>query len=153
MKAFKRTVLCLIFLFILCLPSYMAFSKSGEIQTEKGKLEIWFRITSTPMTEREIYYHVCRLYIDEAAAGESPFVNKESKWFRLFSVELEEGVYDARVVNETAEVDPEKCLGCGLCNMVCPTESLSMKRRDEIAEPKRDFRDLMSTIMQEKGKL
>jgi NAD-dependent dihydropyrimidine dehydrogenase PreA subunit len=61
--------------------------------------------------------------------------------------------FDALTVNETAEVDPDKCLGCGLCNMVCPTESLSMIRRDEIAEPKRNFRDLMATIMQEKGKL
>lgn len=61
--------------------------------------------------------------------------------------------FDALTVDETAKVDPEKCLGCGLCNMVCPTESLSMVRRDEIAEPKRNFRELMATIMQEKGKL
>jgi Pyruvate/2-oxoacid:ferredoxin oxidoreductase delta subunit len=61
--------------------------------------------------------------------------------------------FGALTVNETAEVDAEKCLGCGLCNMVCPTESLSMIRRDEIAEPKRNFRELMSAIMQEKGKL
>jgi NAD-dependent dihydropyrimidine dehydrogenase PreA subunit len=61
--------------------------------------------------------------------------------------------FGALTVNEVAEVDPEKCLGCGLCNMVCPTESLSMKRREEIAEPKRNFRDLMSSIMQEKGKM
>lgn len=61
--------------------------------------------------------------------------------------------FGALTVNETAEVDAEKCLGCGLCNMVCPTESLSMIRRDEIAEPKRNFRDLMTAIMQEKGKL
>jgi hypothetical protein len=37
--------------------------------------------------------------------------------------------------------------------MVCPTESLSMARRDELSEPKRNFRELMATIMQEKGKL
>ncbi len=61
--------------------------------------------------------------------------------------------FDAITIGETAEVDFEKCLGCGLCNMVCPTESLSMVRRDEVAEPKRNFRDLMATIMQEKGKL
>jgi len=61
--------------------------------------------------------------------------------------------FGALTVNETAEVDAEKCLGCGLCNMVCPTESLSMIRRDEIAEPKRNFRELMTAIMQEKGKL
>jgi Pyruvate/2-oxoacid:ferredoxin oxidoreductase delta subunit len=56
----------------------------------------------------------------------------------------------ALTVNEVAEVDPEKCLGCGLCNMVCPTESLSMIRREQIEPPKSNFRDLMSSIMQEK---
>jgi electron transport complex protein RnfB len=61
--------------------------------------------------------------------------------------------FDALTLDETAEVEVEKCLGCGLCNMVCPTESLSMKRRDVVAEPKRNFRELMGTIMQEKGKL
>ncbi|UCD58630.1 MAG: 4Fe-4S binding protein [Candidatus Hydrogenedentota bacterium] len=61
--------------------------------------------------------------------------------------------FGALRVNETAEVDPEKCLGCGLCNMVCPTESLSMKRREQIAEPKHNFRELMAAIMQEKGKM
>jgi NAD-dependent dihydropyrimidine dehydrogenase PreA subunit len=61
--------------------------------------------------------------------------------------------FGALTVNEVAEVNPEKCLGCGLCNMVCPTESLTMKRRETLAEPKRDARDLMTTIMQEKGKL
>ncbi|MBI5119216.1 4Fe-4S binding protein [Candidatus Poribacteria bacterium] len=61
--------------------------------------------------------------------------------------------FGALTVNEIAEVDREKCLGCGLCNMVCPTESLTMKRRETLAEPKRDVRDLMTTIMQEKGKL
>lgn len=61
--------------------------------------------------------------------------------------------FDALTVNEVSEVDPEKCLGCGLCNMVCPTESLSMVRREEIIEPKRDLRELMTTILQEKGKI
>ncbi|RJP70746.1 MAG: 4Fe-4S dicluster domain-containing protein [Candidatus Abyssobacteria bacterium SURF_17] len=61
--------------------------------------------------------------------------------------------FGALTVNEVAEVDPDKCLGCGLCNMVCPTESLKMRRREEILEPKRNFRELMGAIMQEKGKL
>ncbi len=61
--------------------------------------------------------------------------------------------FGALTVNDVAELDAEKCLGCGLCNIVCPTESLSMIRRDELHEPKRNFRDLMTAIMQEKGKL
>jgi Pyruvate/2-oxoacid:ferredoxin oxidoreductase delta subunit len=61
--------------------------------------------------------------------------------------------FDALTVNEVSEVDSEKCLGCGLCNMVCPTESLSMVRRETIIEPKSDLRELTMTIMQEKGKI
>jgi len=99
MKAHERTVFFLVFLFTLSFPSYMVFSQSGKDLPKKRKLEIWFRITSTPMTERDIYYHVCRLYIDDAETGESHFVNKEGKWFNIFSIELEEGVYNAKVVH------------------------------------------------------
>ena len=55
MRALKRTAFSLIFLLILSLFPHMAFGQSEENQAGKGKLEIWFRITSTPMTEREIY--------------------------------------------------------------------------------------------------
>lgn len=61
--------------------------------------------------------------------------------------------FGALTVNETAELDPEKCLGCGLCNIACPTESMSMKRREELHEPQRNFRELMTAILQEKGKI
>ena len=61
--------------------------------------------------------------------------------------------FGALSVSEVAEVNAEKCLGCGLCNMVCPTESMTMKRRGSISEPKENMRELMTTIMQEKGKL
>jgi len=29
--------------------------------------------------------------------------------------------------NNFASVDPEKCLGCGVCTVVCPTEALKLK--------------------------
>ncbi len=87
----------------LCFLSSMGTSQPEEefepTEAEKGKLEIWFRITSAPMTEREIYYHICKLYIDDKEMEETTFVNKEWEWVRLFSIELEEGLYSIRVLH------------------------------------------------------
>ena len=97
-----RTTTCLIFSFVFLFFAHEIFSQSadvGQAEVEKGKLEIWFRITSTPMTERDVYYHICRLYINDQEIGESYVVNKENKWVRLFSVELEEGIYDVKVLH------------------------------------------------------
>jgi heterodisulfide reductase subunit A-like polyferredoxin len=38
--------------------------------------------------------------------------------------------YDAiSVVEAKARVDEERCIGCGACTTVCPTEALSLKVR------------------------
>ncbi|MEK7397468.1 MAG: hypothetical protein AAB116_11085 [Candidatus Poribacteria bacterium] len=85
---------------ILCFFNSSTFSQTeNEQPKEKGKLEIWFRITTTPMTDREIYYQVCKLYIDNKESGEGPFVNKENKWVKIFSPDLDEGVYDIKVLH------------------------------------------------------
>lgn len=101
MKTFRIPEMQILIIFLLCL-SFTLTGRSEEAtqpETEKGTLEIWFRLISTPMTEREIYYHVCRLYINDKEIGESPAVNKENKWIRLFSIELEEGVYSVKVLH------------------------------------------------------
>jgi hypothetical protein len=85
-----------LFMLILFLISPLVYGQSVD-QNEKGKLEIWFRITTTPMTERDIYYHICKLYINGKEMGESPSVNKEDQWFRIFSLELDEGIYEVKV--------------------------------------------------------
>lgn len=86
----------------LCFLSFVEASQQEGFEppeVEKGKLEIWFRITSAPMTEREIYYHVCKLYIGDKEMEGTTFVNKEWEWMRLFSIELEEGDYNVRVLH------------------------------------------------------
>jgi len=100
-KAFKIAI-CLMFSSLLWFfhPIILGQSEDAEqARVEKGKLEIWFRFTSAPMTERDIYYHICRLYVNDKEMGESPVVNKENKWVRLFSVELEEEVYNIKVLH------------------------------------------------------
>jgi len=95
-------VIFLISCVILCFLSSVGTSQTEEFEpteVEKGKLEIWFRITSAPMTEREIYYHVCKLYIDDKEMEGTTFVNKEWEWVHLFSVEMEEGAYNVRVLH------------------------------------------------------
>ena len=99
-RTLKKAMICL--WFVLWLLPCLAYGQSedGEqTEVEKGKLEIWFRIVAVPMTERDVYYHVCRLYIDGEEIGEGPFVNKKNKWMRLFSVELEEGIYEVKILH------------------------------------------------------
>jgi hypothetical protein len=95
-------VITAVMIIISCLSNSSVFSQTENAEQpklEKGKLEIWFRITTAPMTEREIYYQVCKLYIDNKESGEGPFVNKENKWVKIFSLDLDEGVYDIKVLH------------------------------------------------------
>lgn len=78
---------------------YSQAEDAEQPKIEKGKLEIWFRLTTTPMTERELYYHVCKLYINGKEMGESAAINKESKWVKTFSLELDEGIYDIKILH------------------------------------------------------
>ncbi|MFX1455251.1 MAG: 4Fe-4S binding protein [Promethearchaeota archaeon] len=36
--------------------------------------------------------------------------------------------FNAITVNEYAKVNPEKCIGCGLCSVTCPNDAIIMKR-------------------------
>lgn len=54
---------------------------------------------------------------------------------------------------DIAAVDVERCLGCGLCVSVCPTDALSMKKRDDIPATPMTYQDLSMMILEEKGKL
>jgi ferredoxin len=38
---------------------------------------------------------------------------------------------DAMRVAETAEVDRERCIGCGLCVPACPAEAISLRQKAE----------------------
>lgn len=54
---------------------------------------------------------------------------------------------------ETVVVDAERCIGCGLCVSVCPTEALQMSRRDNPPVTPTSGRELMGKVLMEKGRL
>ena len=56
----------------------------------------------------------------------------------------------AITVDETAVVNRDKCLGCGLCASVCPTEALTLHLREDRQEPFRNTFELGMAIL--KGK-
>jgi electron transport complex protein RnfB len=52
-------------------------------------------------------------------------------------------------------LDPDRCIGCGLCVTTCPTDSLSLKRKPESAQPfvPKDAVDSAVKLGQARGKL
>ncbi len=53
---------------------------------------------------------------------------------------------------DVAAVNDSVCIGCGLCVSVCPTEALTMKKRDEIPRTPKTYQELFMTVLREKGK-
>jgi len=51
---------------------------------------------------------------------------------------------------KAAVLDPEKCIGCGVCAHKCPTNSLILQRREKIEAPPLDPRDYMKRFFIEK---
>jgi NAD-dependent dihydropyrimidine dehydrogenase PreA subunit len=44
-------------------------------------------------------------------------------------------------LGKVAEVNAERCIGCGVCNCKCPTKSLFLERLESIHEPPKTMRD------------
>jgi Fe-S-cluster-containing hydrogenase component 2 len=44
--------------------------------------------------------------------------------------------------NERAVVDPEKCMGCGVCSDVCPSDWITLRKDPSKGEPL-DLAELM----------
>lgn len=55
--------------------------------------------------------------------------------------------------DEGIAVDQELCIGCGLCVSVCPTGALELIRREPVPAIPASNRELMTTILKEKGRL
>ncbi|MGE5458898.1 MAG: indolepyruvate ferredoxin oxidoreductase subunit alpha [Methanobacterium sp.] len=53
---------------------------------------------------------------------------------------------------DLAAVEIERCIGCGLCVSVCPTDALQMVRRADAPATPATGRELMGTILMEKGR-
>ena len=44
-------------------------------------------------------------------------------------------------------VDPDLCIGCGVCAYKCPTKSLVLEHRDTIEHPPKDAREYTKLVM------
>jgi Na+-translocating ferredoxin:NAD+ oxidoreductase subunit B len=59
---------------------------------------------------------------------------------------------DAIAVEEHAAVDPEKCVGCGVCAPSCPSEAISIVRRpDATVATIPDMGTWVTNLLKEKG--
>jgi ferredoxin len=55
---------------------------------------------------------------------------------------------------QPAVVNPDRCLGCGVCVPACPTESISLVKKPELKKPPLTREELYDIIMaNKKGRL
>ena len=59
------------------------------------------------------------------------------------ALQLEDSEEATNKKGKAAVLDPDKCIGCGVCVYKCPTESLILERRKEVYEPPKDVREWM----------
>ncbi|MBM3242656.1 hypothetical protein FJZ31_40870 [Candidatus Poribacteria bacterium] len=64
-----------------------------------GLLEVEFRLTRAPMTERAVHYHVCKLFVDGKFIKISSPVKKLDEWITLFSEPLQVGEHDIDILH------------------------------------------------------
>ena len=50
-------------------------------------------------------------------------------------------------VGKAAVLDPDLCIGCGVCAYKCPTDSLVLERNEVITEPLQNVREYMKHYM------
>jgi Fe-S-cluster-containing hydrogenase component 2 len=57
------------------------------------------------------------------------------------------------VVDEVAQVDTDRCIGCGVCVSGCDTDAVELVRREEAPVPPATMREFGIKTLQNKGKL
>ena len=70
--------------------------------------------------------------------------NVDRCFFGVLSVDEEEG---------KSVVDPEKCIGCGVCTMTCPEETLKLKRFERPSAPFNNIVDMAITVARDNERL
>jgi hypothetical protein len=85
--------------------------KAAELKGQTGTLVINFRISVTPMTERRILPHICKLYVDGKFMGESPVVRSKDGWKTIFSQELRAGPHKIEIVHGYVSKEENKWAG------------------------------------------
>lgn len=57
------------------------------------------------------------------------------------------------IIDETAWIDPKRCIGCGVCISECPTEALKFEQKDaeEQYDPPANLFETYMNIAKERG--
>jgi electron transport complex protein RnfB len=58
-----------------------------------------------------------------------------------------------KVIEGMATVDPNRCIGCGLCVTTCEAEAIRMVPREQAPEPPATISEMGIKIATEKGRI
>jgi TolB-like protein len=76
-----------------------------------GRLEVRFQLTYAAMTQRPVYYQICKLFVDGEFMGMSPAVRQENQWLTLFSLPLVAGEHEVRIQHGYVEEENDGWAG------------------------------------------
>jgi len=67
------------------------------------------------------------------------------------ALRLEDSPEVQNKTGKAAVLNPDLCIGCGVCVYKCPTHSLVLEGREVIVDPPEDVRDYMKRVLAESG--
>jgi Fe-S-cluster-containing hydrogenase component 2 len=60
-------------------------------------------------------------------------------------------VHAIQLVDDVAEINDQKCIGCGLCVTACPVDALSLQEKNDYEQPVSTVQELIETVIKEKS--